>query len=587
LRHHDRALFPAVAGTALNTCDDQKGYMSARKDFQIEALVDFVDDASSAPEPINERHVDAMMRRLVGCGVSRVSWAYYGDGHGGYFIPAPRGDEPGKSWWTLAETYHRLGNPLRVAVEAAHRHGLELYAYYKPYETGIGSLYPEGSPEAQRWGRLAHIGGRLSWMDRFVLDRPDLRIRRRGGDLPADLSTRTVHALRLVKKDDSPTRVTKEHLQIWGSPLNYRYERLPVEFALKETVEPSPKEVRDQNGNVLTRAGQPVRVLTLSGFRLEDRYLAVVTDFTNPPADFHNAGTDLLVALDAEGQEIPGVFATGGAVWYRDQVDLYQWGLVFDTGRGRQPVYLDEPVATQGRRAGGLIAFARGRNAYLPGALCETEPEVQAYWLSCIREMLAAGVDGIDIREESHSTHTDYPFEYGYNPAVLAACERRQTDSIAQVRADAYTEFLRCAKALTSRAGKQMRYNLQVDWFRPDPPVARALAYPLNIDFQWRRWLDEGLMDEAILRFYHLPFDCLYEDEVAREMIERCRSKGLPLVVNRYVRAETLADEFRRIHDDGRFQGFILYETCNFMRAQCGGGCEITMPVVESLRQSE
>jgi hypothetical protein len=559
--------------------------MSARKDFRIEALVDFPDDAIAAPEPIGESHVDAMMRRLAECGVSRVSWAYYGDGHGGYFIPAPGGADPGKSWWILAETYHRLGNPLRVAVAAAHRHGLELYAYYKPYETGISNLYPEGSPEARRWGRLAHIGGRLTWMDRFVLDRPDLRIRRRTDDLPADLSTRAVHALRLVKKDDSPTRVKKEHLQIWGSPLNFRYERLPVNFDVRETVEPSPKEVRDQNGNVLTRVGQPVRVLTLSGFQLTDPYLAVVTDFTDPPADFHNAGTDLLVALDATGQEIPGVFATGGAVWYADRVDLCQWGLVFDFGWGRRPVYLDAPVPAGGRRAGGLVAFARGRNAYLPGALCETEPEVQAYWLDCMREMLDAGVDGMDIREENHSAHTDYPLEYGYNPAVLAECARRRTDDIAQVRGDAYTDFLRRAKDLTRRAGKPMRYNLQIDWFRPDPPGARALAYPLNMAFQWRRWIDEGLMDEAILRFYHFPFDCLYEDEIAREMIERCRSKRLPMTVNRYVRADTLADEFRRIRDDGRFQGFILYETNSFLRTQCGGGCEIAMPAVRSLRR--
>ena len=158
--------------------------MSHQADFRIEALVDFVDDAIRAPEPIGEPHIDAMMRRLVECGVRRVSWAYYGDGHGGYFVPAPASEVPGRSWWSLAETYHRLGNPLRAAVEAAHRHGLEIYAYYKPYETGIGSIYPEGSPEAQRWGRLAHIGGRLTWLDRFVLDRPDLRIKRRTDDLP-------------------------------------------------------------------------------------------------------------------------------------------------------------------------------------------------------------------------------------------------------------------------------------------------------------------------------------------------------------------------------------------------------------------
>ncbi len=206
--------------------------MTIEHEFALEAMVDFPDDASSfAAEPISEAHIDAMMRRLVECGVRRVSWGYYGDGHGGCFIPAPVLEGPGNHW-SRAETYHRLGNPLRVAVEAAHRHGLELYGYYKPYETGISSVLPEGSPEAQRWGRLAHIGGRLAWMDRFVLDRPDLRIRRRTDDLPADVLTRPIHALRLVKKDDSPTRVTREHLQILASPLNYLYREVPVDFDL-------------------------------------------------------------------------------------------------------------------------------------------------------------------------------------------------------------------------------------------------------------------------------------------------------------------------------------------------------------------
>jgi hypothetical protein len=360
-----------------------------------------------------------------------------------------------------------------------------------------------------------------------------------------------------------------------------------LDFEVHETVEPSPEEVRDHAENVLTCNGDPVRVLTLSGFEINDPYLAVLTGFTEGQADFMNAGADLLVALDSDGREIPGVTATGGAIWYRDQVDLQQWGLMFDYGWGRQPVALDNPTTPGERRTSGFVAFARGRNAYLPGALCETEPEVQEYWLSCVREMLDAGVDGIDFREENHSTHTDYPEEYGYNPAVLAECARRGSDDIAQVRGDAYTDFLRRASALIRGAGRQMRYNLQIDWFRPDPSAVRAAAYPLNIDFQWRRWIEDGLMDEAILRFYHFPFECLYEDNVVLEMIERCQAKAIPMAVNRYIRAGTLADEFRRIERDERFRGFILYETNTFMRAQRKGSFEITMPEVQSLKETD
>ena len=43
----------------------------------------------------------------------------------------------------------------------------------------------------------------------------------------------------------------------------------------------------------------------------------------------------------------------------------------------------------------------------MPGALCETEPQVLDFWLSCIGEMLDAGVDGIDIRISAHGSLTE------------------------------------------------------------------------------------------------------------------------------------------------------------------------------------
>jgi len=577
--------------------------------FVLEAFVDFPDDALKAKQPITPEHLDAMMAALKARGVRRVSWGYYGDGHGGWFIPTmhvERSVDDQGEWWNHAETYLRLVNPLKVAVKAAHRQGIELYAYYKPYETGCAMLLPEGSPEAQRWGRLGHIGGRMSWMDRFVVDHPDLRIKRRTGDLPADVMTRPICALRLVKKDDSPTRLTREHLQIWTSKLNYKYQRLDIDFRVRETVEACPRDIfdldsrlsayfleddlgaasaqgiRDLDGRAVARKGDPVRALTLSGFEITDPYLLVTTDFADGPGDFENTGVDMLVALDAGGKEIPGVFSTGGAIWNADRGDFRTYGMNFDYGFTRHRLCLDEPatVAWQGK---GMIGYARGRNACLPGALCEMEPAVREYWLSCVREMLDAGVDGIDFREENHSMHTDYPEEYGYNDVVLAECARRGTQDIAQVRGDAYTEFLRAANDMIHAAGRKMRYNLQIDWYRPDPPGSRRLAYPGNMEFQWRRWIDEGLMDEAILRFFHYPFDCLYEDEIALEMIARCRAKGLPMTVNRYIRQPTLREEYRRIRDDGRFAGFILYETWAFVDFHADNGCTITMQEIGAL----
>jgi len=553
--------------------------------FRLEVLVDFVDDAMTSLVPITPGHVDAMMATLGEMGVTRVSWAYYGDGHGGYLLPSGLDDK----WRNHADTLVALGNPLRVAAEAAHRHGLEIYAYYKPYETGPAIYFPDGSPEGHAFGRITHRGGWLTWLDPFVVEHPDLRIRHRPDDSILDWSGVPICTLKLIKRDDSPTRITPEHLQIWTSQRNHRYQPRDVDFTVIEAVEPSAKEVRDVNGALIAKQGDPVRTLTLSGFQLTDAYVLVTTDFTDGTPDFQNTGTDILVALDAQGREIPGVFASGNGIWEADRVDFRGWGLIFDVGFGRSLVHLDAPNAS-GRQ--GIIAFTRGRNAYLPGALCETEPAVQAFWLSCIAEMLDAGVDGIDFRVENHGTHTDYDAEYGYNDAVIEECARRgatDCETIASVRGEAYTDFLRDAKALIASRGKRMRVNLNIDWFRADPPPGRRLAYSANIDYDWKRWIDDGLVDEAILRLFQLPFNSIFDDSVAAEMIARCQEKGIPLTVNRYINVDYPA-EFARVRQDGRFSGFILYETASCLQftdpAACTLGNDAVSRVCELMKNN-
>lgn len=546
--------------------------------FRLEVLVDFPDDALMSPVPITPAHIDSMMATLRDMGVKRVSWCYYGDGHGGYLMPSGYNAK----WRNYAATLDALGNPLRVAAEAAHRHDLQLYAYYKPYETGPAVYYPEGSPDARQFARIRHRGGWLTWLDPFVVDHPDLRIKHRPDNTTGDFSGIPICALKLIKRDDSPTRVTREHLQIWTSQHNHGYQQLGMDFKVREAVEPSTREVRDVGGRVVTRRGDPVRVLTLSGFALTDPYVLVTTDFTDGAPDFQNTGTDMLIALDAAGSEILGVFTHGNAIWEAGRVDFRDWGLVFDNGRGRILVHLDAPNAS-GRK--GLVAFARGRNDYLPGALCETEPAVRAFWLECIREMLDAGVDGVDFRVENHGTHTDYYDEYGFNDVVLTECARRgKTDdaTVAQVRGEAYTAFLRDAKALIAGRGKCMRINLNIDWFRPDPPAGRRLAYSENIHYDWRRWVEEGLLDEGILRMYELPLDSIFNDAVAAEMIALCEKQGVPLVVNRYVNKDYPA-EFTRVHQDERFSGFIIYEAASCLRFSGEADCALHNGVVRNI----
>lgn len=551
--------------------------------FVLETMVDFPDDVTSSGRPLTVEDIDAMMAQVAKLGIRRISWAYYGDGHGGFLNPTGYKEDYQGDWASYNSTYRDLGNPLRVAVEAGHRHGLEVYAYYKPYETGPSYAFPQGSPESERWGVLPHKGGQLSWMDPFVRDHPTLRIKRRSDD--ALLEEGTIASIELIKGDALPTRIRPENLQIWTSEDNFHYTRSSAAFDVVATVRHSDHEVRDLRGDLITRKGDPVRVLTISGLHANNRFILVTTDLTSGTPDFINSGIEMMKAYDAAGKEIKGVFATGGAIALANLNDFRRGGLMFDYGFGAKAVALDAPNQ-DGKK--GIIAFTRGRNEYLSGALCETEPAVQAFWLSCIDEMIAAGVDGIDFREENHSTMTDYPREYGFNEVVLEKARARPGDllaNISAVRGEAFTEFLRACKIRLAKAGKKMRYNLQLDYFRPVPPAQRLLAYPLNLDFQWRRWIDEGLMDEAIIRFFALPPTAVFDDAIAQEMIARCQAKGLPITINRYVAqsaaGNTLSEELQRFRADGRFKGFIFYETYEYLKfGGKPGECEMTSPAV-------
>ena len=517
-------MFQAL-GTSMEIRSPKGETKPTSKPLVLEAFVDFVDDALIAEMPIKAQHIDAMMRRLKGLGVQRVSWSYYGDGHGGFLVPAgyvgakgALSEEEG-NWKNLADTYQGLGNPLKVAVEAGHRNGLEVYAYFKPYETGPSMTFPEGSAEAKSMGLLPQIGGRLAWLEPFVKAHPELRIQRRTDDLPADVDRAVVTTIRLIKQNDSPTRITKEHLQIWTSDANWQYHRVNVSFAFSDTVENSSRTVQDSNGKALTLPGQPVRVLTLSGLELKDKYVLITTDFADGKPDFVNAGTALVEVIDARKRVIPVEVATGLSFWSHRLQNFRTAGLSFDTGWGASPVALDAPNSSGTK---GLIAFARGRNRFLPGPLCETEPRVQKFWMDSLEEMIAAGVDGVDFREQNHGSGVDRPEDYGFNEVILKRCGHLKGEAlkakIAEVRGRAYTDFLRRCKQRLAAVGKQMRHNLQVDWFRPDRQFSRTGGgFPANVNWEWQRWVDEKLMDAAILRFFNMQPPAVLTDPVSEK----------------------------------------------------------------------
>ena len=66
-------------------------------------------------------------------------------------------------------------------------------------------------------------------------------------------------------------------------------------------------------------------------------------------------------------------------------------------------------------------------------------------------------------------------------------------------------------------------------------------------------------------------------------MVTRAQRRGLPLTINRYVTtpAEKLSAEVQRAKLDGRFAGFIFYETSDFIKyGPAPGQCTVSYPPV-------
>ena len=445
---------------------------------------------------------------------------------------------------------------------------------------------------------LKQIGGTVQQGVPFFERNPHTIIRRRPLKAPADLLTQPVTRIRLLKQDDSPTRIRKQNLEIWTSPVNYQYLRRTVNFTLKDMIEPAPHEVLDSNGNVVTVKGAPVRTLTLEDINLADRYVIVTTNLKDQAGDFRNTAVGMVEAYGTGPDPIPISVATRTALWEGPR-DFRSYGLEFDGGFGHFLGDLDVDNTSIGenirwRSVGdaGLIAFAKGKNETLPCAPCEVYPEVHKLWNGWLDRIIDSGVDGVSIRSNAHGTLTDEPEEYGFNDLVVEEYEKRygadlladdaDLDLLARMRGEYYTDFIRRASGRVRRAGKKMQIHLHPDGFRTSPNARQHMGFAGNVHFNWKTWLQEGLADGSTMRLSRFagiqdapsgrakrgPLSDLLADPVVEEMLAYGKNVGLPIYLNGFVGLVDTDEYLVDMEDtfrDNRFAGFDVYECASIL----------------------
>lgn len=536
-----------------------------QEQFHLSVLVDFIDDALEihfTPDKIEQ-----MMKLFQQAGVKRVYWQHYGGARTNF-----------KFWNGFSSTQASRdtlrsleGNPIRVAARKAKQAGLEIYAVIRPYENGLSRTTPSGSPVASAHPGVEQIGGPVQVLMDFVLQHPEMRIERRKTKIQDNGHRPVIRKIQLIKNDDRPTRLGPADIEIWTSPDNYQYKKREVSFTFSEHVEPASRDFVSF-GKIKTAAGTPVRVLTLAGLNLTDKYVLLTTGHKQGSGDFRNLATEIIKAYDLNGKQIPTSVATSYATWNPHR-NFRTNGLAFDTGFGSTEVTLD---IDNSAGKGGFVAICGEKNEYLPASLCEAYPEVRQFWLRMVQECLDAGVDGVDLRVQCHSSWTDDPFEYGFNPPIVAQYKQRygvdilhddyDADKLADLRGEYYTRFVRSTSSMVRGAGKQMQVHINTDLLSPTySKRVNPFTYPRNISFDWEKWLAEGMVDEVTLRSLVLRPDQLSTDAYSQRVIESCRKRGVPLHYNRYLNQvgptfSHLKREIELIRDDGRFRSFILYE---------------------------
>ncbi|MDB6095475.1 MAG: hypothetical protein JWM32_3037 [Verrucomicrobia bacterium] len=575
--------------------------------MQLSVTVDFPDDICKGP--FDHARLEAMMKAIRATGATRVYWLYYGEVAAG---DPRRGNIWATHWATYGpQTIAVLGEPLRAAVKAAHAQGLEIIGVLKPYNGGLSGSYPLGSPEAKTGSPLTRIGGNIQQVIPFLEEHPEMRLQRRsdGGQSSPDA---TIAEIRLTKADAGETRLRPEHLRLWVSDDNFQYRPLELVPTGSVSVEEATREVRDYHGNLLTRIGDPVRVIRLTGLEVRSPFLVVTTTWSEGDGDFRNTPLGMIEVRDAHARRLECVVATHAAAWIQPR-DFRTYGLEFDLGFGHWAMTLDTPwVGVEGdpRQAfsgadefanhtlfgrgpsGGFVGIALGKNVYLPAAPCEAYSEVKALWCGWVTAMLDAGVDGVNLRISAHGCMSDEPEAYGWNPPVLQAYRERfgldriDPAKLATVRGDGYTAFLREASMLVRARGRKFHVHFHAEAFRPGPAFGQQNGMPANIEFQWRRWIEEGLVDEVYLRTSWFeaaedPLDTsstgrsqlagMLADPVVEEMLGVAGQRSIPVTLNRYIgRAAGLAeylDDLSLIARDGRFAGFDVYEFFDLAQA--------------------
>ncbi len=493
------------------------------QEFWLEANVDFHGYMGVAP--FTHKTFDRLFEEFADWGVRRVHWIDYGRRREGWWDHAAGVSD------NALRTMDNVGEILPAAVTAAHRHGVELYALFKPFDMAVGSI-PEGTPDGRATAGVPRIGGPLVGLPRFCAEHRDWVSSRRPGSW-GDAQNQTIDRIELVKDDEAVADFSVADIELFVSDDNGNYHPFLGHVSRSEAIESVELLKQTIDGPRSTGRRRNARVMRLSGLSIAAKYILLRVpgrdgSFVNTLADMVRVHGELGI----EQRLTLGLSPRGGV-----SADPLRRGIAFDYFPGIPSAVfpgfepMSFPIALD--QHAGVLAIARGKNRDQIAVMSPAYDRVCDWWLAWIDAALDDGADGIELRERNHHSPLSW-LETGFEQPVRdAMIQQTGVDpwsdpdpdqaALRQIRGQFYTRFLRRAKALVASRGRKLGLHVSVGM---DMDTRQGAAMQMRWD--WRTWLQEGLADSVTMK------EIWPGSRFANELHEVASARNVPVIFTPY-----------------------------------------------------
>lgn len=541
--------------------------------FAVTMTYDVPDDILCDPLPYTPEALAAELDLMQRHGIDRIHWIDYPP----ETLYSPK--------WTArspkaARTRKQCGDLLPLAAKLAKARGLKFIGVFKPFDVAIDGTNWHSAPDKETAGDkvVRNLEGRALWLPAAMARRQDCTLTvHPEWHPPAD--GRLPVGFRLYSRDRLPA-LTRKDLRLWVSDDNRDYQpyRGPLTVRVRRVRRPHQRWTAA--GNVAEATRETLFALEIEGLRLKTPYVALEIR-----ADVRLSGRAhaFAEAWDAAGQDLPVTLATRG-----DRERGFAYWQEWMSWANTSPRMLED--VAWGPGVHGLVFERRLNQPTLLEPCCES---TRALWLDHVRRILDTEADGACIRTLCHHNNVMDHLAMAFNPAVRARfCDehgREPTPTwadavrIRELRGQAYTDFLRQAKALAAGAGKTLALHLEAGI-----EVPPTLDQRMQINLEWETWIREGIADELVLKWWFSQNPFIHE-----RVLPLARRHGIPVhmvdrnnSLNHTPRAIERAAALLRESRLAGFAGYAWYEAANSKRRNTENVPEFRAHIGDAIRRS-